>query len=256
MAPRTSTSTATGTAARSFDPVAHRPAGVRRLGRVLPPGMGAVPARRDRHGGRRVRDGAPPHRCSAPGTCCGPIRCGRPTRTTTRTAPASRCAGSMRWSSPTGIRTWTRCGPRALEVEWWRVHRMHQHADDVTEDDLTAALVDLYAYVYQVPDATVRDRRPAADGGDGLLRPLGRRRVRSRRPAARSGAAAAGGVVHRAAGRDRSGVTSRVDRLSGTIRACEPGVSIRTRRPGRRSGRDATAVTDPRCAPAPSQRRI
>lgn len=45
----------------------------------------------------------------------------------------------------------------ALEVEWWRVHRLHQHADDVTEDTLTGALVDLYAYVYQVPDATVRD---------------------------------------------------------------------------------------------------
>jgi len=45
----------------------------------------------------------------------------------------------------------------ALEVEWWRVHRMHQHADDVTQDDLTAALVALYAYVYQVPDDTVRD---------------------------------------------------------------------------------------------------
>ena len=44
----------------------------------------------------------------------------------------------------------------ALEVEWWRVHRLHQHADDVTEGTLTGALVDLYAYVYQVPDATVR----------------------------------------------------------------------------------------------------
>ncbi len=44
-----------------------------------------------------------------------------------------------------------------LEVEWWRVHRMHQHADDVTEDALTAALVELYAYVYQVPATTVRD---------------------------------------------------------------------------------------------------
>ena len=43
-----------------------------------------------------------------------------------------------------------------LEVEWWRVHRMRQHADEVTEDELTSALVDLYAYVYQVPDATVR----------------------------------------------------------------------------------------------------
>jgi hypothetical protein len=44
-----------------------------------------------------------------------------------------------------------------LEVEWWRVHRMHQHADDVTEGELTAALVELYAYVYQVPAITVRD---------------------------------------------------------------------------------------------------
>jgi len=42
-----------------------------------------------------------------------------------------------------------------LEVEWWRVHRMDQHAADVTEDQLTAALVDLYGYVYQVPDTTV-----------------------------------------------------------------------------------------------------
>ncbi len=45
----------------------------------------------------------------------------------------------------------------ALEVEWWRVHRMHQHAEDVTQDTLTAALVDLYAYVYQLPGGAVRD---------------------------------------------------------------------------------------------------
>ena len=45
----------------------------------------------------------------------------------------------------------------ALEVQWWRVHRLHQHAGDVTESMLTAALVDLYAYVHQVPDGTVRD---------------------------------------------------------------------------------------------------
>ena len=43
-----------------------------------------------------------------------------------------------------------------LEVEWWRVHRMRQHADEVTEDELTSALIDLYAYVYQVPGTTVR----------------------------------------------------------------------------------------------------
>jgi len=45
----------------------------------------------------------------------------------------------------------------ALEVQWWRVHRLHQHAGDDSESMLTAALVDLYAYVHQVPDGTVRD---------------------------------------------------------------------------------------------------
>jgi hypothetical protein len=36
----------------------------------------------------------------------------------------------------------------ALEVEWWRVHRAHQHHEDVTRPQLVSALVDLYAYVY------------------------------------------------------------------------------------------------------------
>jgi hypothetical protein len=44
----------------------------------------------------------------------------------------------------------------ALEVEWWRVHREHQNSADVTEDELTQALVDLYSYVYEVPAETVR----------------------------------------------------------------------------------------------------
>ncbi|MDT4984140.1 MAG: hypothetical protein QOF95_1630, partial [Pseudonocardiales bacterium] len=34
------------------------------------------------------------------------------------------------------------------EVEWWRVHRMHQREDQLCEDELTDALVDLYSYVY------------------------------------------------------------------------------------------------------------
>jgi len=46
-----------------------------------------------------------------------------------------------------------------LEVEWWRVHRMHQRENELTEDDLTAALVDLYSYVYGIPGESVR---PAA----------------------------------------------------------------------------------------------
>ena len=57
-----------------------------------------------------------------------------------------------------------------LEVQWWRVHRAHQHSADLTEDDLTAALVALYAYVYQVPPDRVREaarlRMLAMDASD------------------------------------------------------------------------------------------
>ena len=46
-----------------------------------------------------------------------------------------------------------------LEVEWWRIHRAHQHDDMVTEAQLEAALVDLYSYVYGADPEAVR---PAA----------------------------------------------------------------------------------------------
>jgi hypothetical protein len=47
-----------------------------------------------------------------------------------------------------------------LEVEWWRVHREHQHdASALSTDDLVAALQDLYAYTYSVDRDSVR---PAA----------------------------------------------------------------------------------------------
>jgi len=46
-----------------------------------------------------------------------------------------------------------------LEVEWWRLHREHQHDPDVEESALVRALVDLYSYVY----STEREpMRPAA----------------------------------------------------------------------------------------------
>jgi hypothetical protein len=45
------------------------------------------------------------------------------------------------------------------EVEWWRVHRLHQRENALTEDDLVAALVDLYSYVYDLEGEAVR---PAA----------------------------------------------------------------------------------------------
>jgi hypothetical protein len=44
-----------------------------------------------------------------------------------------------------------------LEVEWWRLHREHQHSDSGPADGaLVGALASLYAYVYGVPEADVR----------------------------------------------------------------------------------------------------
>jgi hypothetical protein len=44
-----------------------------------------------------------------------------------------------------------------LEVEWWRLHRAHQHDPDVSADALVQSLVDLYSYVYDVPPDVVRE---------------------------------------------------------------------------------------------------
>ena len=46
------------------------------------------------------------------------------------------------------------------EVEWWRIHRLHQRESALTEDDLVAALVHLYSYVYGIDPEAVR---PAAE---------------------------------------------------------------------------------------------
>ncbi len=44
----------------------------------------------------------------------------------------------------------------ALEVEWWRVHREHQHTDAEGDDrPLVDALSALYAYAYGVPESEV-----------------------------------------------------------------------------------------------------
>jgi hypothetical protein len=44
-----------------------------------------------------------------------------------------------------------------LEVEWWRVHREHQHGEgDDGDGPLVDALAALYAYVYGAPEADVR----------------------------------------------------------------------------------------------------
>jgi hypothetical protein len=44
-----------------------------------------------------------------------------------------------------------------LEVEWWRLHREHQHDPDVSVEALVQSLVDLYSYVYDEPENSVRD---------------------------------------------------------------------------------------------------
>jgi hypothetical protein len=46
------------------------------------------------------------------------------------------------------------------EVEWWRVHRVHQREAGATEEDIIDALVDLYSYVYRTDRAPMR---PAAE---------------------------------------------------------------------------------------------
>jgi hypothetical protein len=43
------------------------------------------------------------------------------------------------------------------EVEWWRVHRIHQRQAAVSEPELSGALVNLYSYVYSVPPESVRE---------------------------------------------------------------------------------------------------
>jgi hypothetical protein len=43
------------------------------------------------------------------------------------------------------------------EVEWWRVHRVHQHEVGITEAHLVDAVAHLYSYVYGVPEETVRE---------------------------------------------------------------------------------------------------
>src|SRR5262245_36644146 len=42
-----------------------------------------------------------------------------------------------------------------LEVEWWRLHRAHQHDPGVPGSELEQSLVDLYAYVYAADPESV-----------------------------------------------------------------------------------------------------
>jgi hypothetical protein len=43
------------------------------------------------------------------------------------------------------------------EIEWWRIHRVHQRETGLSEVDLSAALCELYSYVYSTSAEAVRD---------------------------------------------------------------------------------------------------
>lgn len=43
------------------------------------------------------------------------------------------------------------------EVDWWRIHRVHQRETGLTEKDLTTAVAHLYEYVYGVDEQSVRE---------------------------------------------------------------------------------------------------
>jgi deazaflavin-dependent oxidoreductase (nitroreductase family) len=43
------------------------------------------------------------------------------------------------------------------EVDWWRIHRIHQREDGISEAELTASVARLYSYVYSVPEAAARE---------------------------------------------------------------------------------------------------
>jgi hypothetical protein len=43
-----------------------------------------------------------------------------------------------------------------LELRWWEAHRVRQHDPKVSEEDLTRALVTLYAYIYRAEPTAVQ----------------------------------------------------------------------------------------------------
>src|SRR5450432_3914430 len=45
----------------------------------------------------------------------------------------------------------------SLELEWWRVHRLHQRENAADVDQLVDALDALYSFVYEVPAGTMRE---------------------------------------------------------------------------------------------------
>jgi deazaflavin-dependent oxidoreductase (nitroreductase family) len=49
------------------------------------------------------------------------------------------------------------CEASRREVDWWRIHRLHQRENELSEHDLTTSVAHLYSYVYSVSENSVQE---------------------------------------------------------------------------------------------------
>ena len=87
--------------------------------------------------------------------CCGPTSSGLP-GTTTRGPPGNRCAASTSWSAEPDGATFDPIRAAELEVEWWRLHRLHQYGELTSPDPLIDCLCALYGHVYDTDPESAR----------------------------------------------------------------------------------------------------
>ena len=126
------------------------------MGDVLPAALGRVPRRlrRPRAGGvpdALARD--PLRRLARPARQpgLGAVPGQRPGRGAGAHGALLRAAAPRRGTRLDPVRA------AALEVEWWRAHREAQHDASVGPEALVDALATLYAHVYDVDRAAVRE---------------------------------------------------------------------------------------------------
>ena len=96
-------------------------------------------------------------RSAAHGLCCAPLSYGRHVPTTTPLPPGLRWSGSTILLKQHNHEPFDPAEAARLEVEWWHVHREHQHNNhDTDKQALTDALAELYSYAFGVPRTAVR----------------------------------------------------------------------------------------------------
>ena len=108
---------------------------MRGVDRLLPPPVAHVPARgaSDSRGTRSGCRGPP--RSAVRGSCCAPTNSGLRFPTTIPTVLVGRWSASTGLSPAPTTRSFDPVTAARLEVEWWRVHREHQHRTTGGNDD-------------------------------------------------------------------------------------------------------------------------